>query len=126
HTEFSPSDSLRDRWSGSPDSLVAAPFMPATLKMASVVGRDCGEPKPSPGGLTCAASAMLILDFIAVAPGRGSVIGVPFACKSDKMSPTLLLGSFSSRSAKAPATCGAAIEVPLLESNAPPGMDELM
>ena len=53
-------------------------------------------------------------------PGRVSVTGVLVHCKSNKLPVTPLLGSFSSRSAKAPATCGAAIEVPLSEANAPP------
>src|SRR5918994_146744 len=39
---------------------------------------------------------------------------------------TVLKGSFSSRSAQAPATCGAAIEVPPLMAKLPPGTDDLM
>src|SRR5215213_1867651 len=42
------------------------------------------------------------------------------------MSLTVLKGSLSSRSAQAPATCGAAIEVPLFLAKLPPGTDEAM
>src|SRR5215218_2306865 len=60
HTELSPSDApSAGRWSGSPVSLVAASFMPGTLKEAPL--SDFGEPKSSARGLTFAASAMLIL-----------------------------------------------------------------
>src|SRR5215217_5248572 len=46
--------------------------------------------------------------------------------KSPKIPITVLLGSLSSRSAQAPATCGAAIEVPLFWAKLPPGTDEVM
>src|SRR5215217_8871275 len=60
HTEFSPYDApSAGRWSGSPISLVAASFMPGTLKLAPL--SDFGEAKSSARGLTFAASAMLIL-----------------------------------------------------------------
>src|SRR5688572_7135562 len=39
---------------------------------------------------------------------------------------TVFQGSLSSRSAQAPATCGAAIEVPVFLAKLPPGTDDLM
>src|SRR5215207_5707066 len=125
HTEFSPSDApSAGRWSGSPFSLVAAPFMPGTLKVAPL--SDFGEPKLSASGLTNAASAMLILGLLAVPPARVSVTSLPLSTNAKLMSLTVLKGSLSSRSAQAPATCGAAIEVPLSEAKLPPGTDETM
>ena len=78
HTEFSPSDALSaGRWSGSPFSLVAASFMPGTLKVAPL--SDFGEAKSSARGLTYADSAMLILYPVAVPPARVSFTSLPLS-----------------------------------------------
>ncbi len=113
HTEFSPSDPPAEgRWSGSPNSLEAAPFMPDTLAPVPLI--SLGKLKRLLGGLTRAASAMLILSRVTVPPARVSVTGVPVICKSCSMLETVFPASFCSSSAHAPETWGAAMEVPLM------------
>src|SRR5262245_65534212 len=55
-----------------------------------------------------------------------SVTATPVVCSIISRSVTLASGAFSLSTANAPATCGAAIEVPLLLLNRLPGTDELI
>jgi hypothetical protein len=61
-----------------------------------------------------------------VIPFLESVIGLPLACIRDIRSAVVSDGYAGSRTAKAPATCGAAIDVPDLETNEPLRPDEVM
>ncbi len=83
------------------------------------------------GFRTAAAEAMLILRFVSPPPTRVSVTAVPVLCRADRMLATEAVGFCCLSRAHAPATCGAAMEVPLKGANCwPPlkagGTEELM
>ena len=61
-----------------------------------------------------------------VTPLRSSVTLLPVVCKASRIWPTEALGAFSRRMAQAPATCGAAIEVPWKLAYLRPGTEEVM
>src|SRR5215218_3512889 len=111
HTDFPPA---LPAWLGSPASLVAftlvpvavafAPVSVCELANASLAGLEIGSP---------AASAMLILGLVTPPVTRVSVTGVPVLCRDERRLLTEAVGVFCLRSAHAPATCGAAMEVPV-------------
>src|SRR4051812_14410719 len=61
-----------------------------------------------------------------VRPLRLSKIGLPSICSLFSRSATVEVGRVWRRTAKAPATWGVAIDVPLKLANPPPGTDEVM
>ncbi len=63
-------------------------------------------------------------DLVMFAPFRVSRIGNPVRWRTARMSPTLAFGAACFRIAHAPATCGAAIDVPAKSANAFPGTEE--
>jgi hypothetical protein len=112
---------------GSPVSRVALVFVP--LAEAEKPLRTCPLAKLSFGGPTVgrpAALAILILGFVIPPPGRVSVTDRPVLCRAERRLATEAEEFWCLRSAHAPATCGAAMEVPLKKANPPPGTEELM
>ena len=59
-------------------------------------------------------------------PLRASAIGVPVLTRASRIDATDEVSDFSRAIAQAPATCGAAIEVPELMAYEPPGTDEVI
>src|SRR5262245_7465358 len=70
------------------------------------------------------ARSTWILGRVVPPPARGSVIGTPVLVRMFRMSSTLAFGAACFRMAQAPATWGAAIDVPLAAAKASPGYDE--
>src|SRR5215471_1529642 len=100
-----------------------APLPARTLSGESVV--TLGE------GLTIGtnvASALRILTrgIVAVPDSLVSWIGSPFCCSAWRIVSTLAPGTACFMIAQVPATCGAAIDVPLSAMYSPPGTDDVM
>ena len=109
----------------------AAPFhstvAPATKLLPSTVSVNAGPPAVAAAGVIAlaigrgapvdvrrsSAGATWIRGLVTVPPGRLSVTGRPVACRAETRSFTDAAGAAWCRTANAPATCGAAIEVPL-------------
>src|SRR2546427_201256 len=72
------------------------------------------------------ASAMRIRGLVTLPPGRVSVIGRPVLCRAERIWSTVPVGAACLRIAHAPATWGAAIDVPLATANPPPTVDEVI
>ena len=70
---------------------------------------------------TLSARSTWILGLVVPPPVRGSVIGSPVLVRAWRMSSTLAVGAACLRMAQAPATWGAAIDVPLATAKFPPG-----
>ncbi len=70
------------------------------------------------------ARSTWILGRVVPVPARGSVIGSPVLVRAWRISSTLAVGAACLRIAQAPATCGAAIDVPLATAKLSPGYDE--
>ena len=111
-TDFPPSSAA---WFGSPGSLVALWLLPLVVAPAS--SRALAKSSLVSGLRPAAAEAMLILLFVTPPATRVSVTGVPVLCKADRMLGTEAVGFCCLSSAHAPATCGAAMEVPLKAAN---------
>ena len=79
---------------------------------------------PHDAGKVASAASTLILGK--ARPFLGSVMAVPVPASAFRISVTDAEGRFDFIRAQAPATCGAAIDVPLRFPNAPPGIDERM
>ena len=79
-------------------------------------------------GLSSAVSARStwIRGFAVPVPARVSVIVSPVLARARRISSTLAAGTACFRIAHAPATWGAAIDVPLATANWPPGYDEMI
>ena len=69
---------------------------------------------------------MLTRGTVAVPPVRVSAIGRPVWRSALRIVPTLAPGTASRSRPHAPATCGAAIDVPLNAWNVPPGTEDVM
>src|SRR5829696_6520044 len=106
-----------------PRSVSAAAVEPARTRDGATVVR-------TGGGLvtvTIDASAwkMLMRGTVSPPPNRRvSVIGRPVARNADRTDATLAPGAACRTIAHAPATCGAAIDVPLSSPKPPPGSDD--
>ncbi len=61
---------------------------------------------------------------VTLPPGRVSVTGMPFFSSEAKSALTVAVGEACRRIAKAPVTCGAAMEVPVAAAYRPPGYDD--
>ena len=100
---------------------------PATKLLPSTISVKAGPPAVAATGVIAltlgggapldvkrsSAGATWISGLVTVPPGRLSVTGRPVACKADTRSLTDAVGAAWCRTAMAPATCGAAMEVPL-------------
>ena len=100
-----------------------------TLRLVPTVPRS-GDSVPTSGtpGFWSASNARStwIRGRVVPAAIRVSVIMTPVPTNAWRTSSTLAPGTACLRIAQAPATCGAAIEVPLDSKNTPPGYDETM
>ena len=95
------------------------------LPAAACVGLSAPIVGASAGSWSSAARSM-IRGVVTVPPGRVSAIGKPVVRNAARISLTDAVGLTCRRSAQVPATCGVAIEVPLMKPKPPPGKDELM
>ena len=75
---------------------------------------------------TLSARSTWILGLVVPVPARGSVIGSPVLVRAWRIASTLAVGAACFRMAHAPATCGAAIDVPLATAKFSPGYDEMI
>lgn len=80
------------------------------------------EPPPS----ACSAWKIRILGFVTAPPVRVSVTGNPVLWSDVKISSTVASGAACLSTAKAPVTCGVAIDVPLAMAYMPPGYEDVM
>src|SRR6185503_17574487 len=75
---------------------------------------------------TLSARSTWILGRVVPVPARGSVIGSPVLVSASRISSTVAVGAACFRMAQAPATCGAAIDVPLDTAKLSPGYREMI
>src|SRR5882724_5272269 len=85
-----------------------------------------GSPGVSPLRSRLSAASTWILGTAVPDPPRVSVIQTPVPVRAWRISSTLACGAACFRIAQAPATCGAAIDVPRATTNRPLGYDERM
>src|SRR5258705_859953 len=76
--------------------------------------------------IASSARSTWILGRVVPVPARVSSIMTPVMLKAWRISSTLPVGLACLSTAQAPVTCGAAIDVPLAITNAPPGYEEVM
>src|SRR5687767_2499063 len=117
---------------GSP-VMVIVPFDGAPARVARLTPSDVTPPfgrlKSAPGRRPVSEMRVEALSTRMrgrVRPLSASVTGLPVCCRWLSSVGTVALGASSFSTAHAPATCGAAIEVPSLEAKPPPGTDELI
>src|SRR2546426_414359 len=85
-----------------------------------------GGPGVSPSRSALSARSTWIRGRVVPVPARGSVIIVPVPVRASRIESTLAAGAACLSTAHVPATCGDAIDVPLANSNPPPGNDEMI
>jgi hypothetical protein len=100
--------------------LIVTPSVVFTLPTAGVIVPMNGVS----GKRVASACRSRIRGFVTGSAPRVSVIGTPLAWSAARIWSTVASGRAALRRAKPPATCGAAIDVPLNSAKSPLGIDE--